>query len=912
MAEKHVRILITEDNDHHFELILRELKEQKMRFLHERARTKAEFVKTLEAFKPDVVVSDYFLPDLDGLTAFRMTQDHDASVPFILVTGTLGEDKAVECMKAGFTDYVMKEHIGRLGPSVRAAVHRRWAVMELGAVEEKLREKEKFLENLIESLPGVTYQCLNKPDWPIEFSSESIYELTGRPAKDFVGPQATAVSFNDLIDPGDRERVWNEVQNAVKDHLPYEIIYRIRTAQGAEKWVWDKGKGVFGPDGKLLHLEGFATDITERKKAEEALRQSEERLSEIIESAPDPIVTLTALGFVQSMNPEAEHVSGYARDEVVGKHFSKANLLSPKSLPVAVKEFSAILTGQDRPPFELEFIRKDGRALIFEAKARLLRKRGKASGMQVIFRDLTERKRAEAALKESEEKFRTLASHAPVGISLVSAEGEILFMNDHLIRLTGHTVQEVKGKAWISYVHPEDRERFVGAWDRYVGQKEKGEQDLLESCRYITESGRMIWISVHGVSLHDSAGRVAGHLVTVTDMTEHRLLEDQLRQSQKMEAVGRLAGGIAHDFNNILTAITGYTELALKSDTSESVHADLEEVYKAAERAAGLTRQLLTFSRRQTVNACLIDPNELIRNMDKMLRRVIGEDVEFSIGMGKGIRPVKADPGQIEQVIMNLAVNARDALGRGGCIWVETTFAHVEGPFAAQHEGGKPGDYILLTVKDTGHGMSEEVKKHLFEPFFTTKESGKGTGLGLATCYGIVKQAGGFIDVQSEINKGTSITVYLPVAEENNGFSAPAQTAAGKAAFPASAKLLVVDDESTVRSFAARILRQEGYTVLEASSGPEALEMMKLDSASDLRLLVTDVMMPKMSGIELAEKLRASRPGVKVLFASGFTEEPLVRAGVEERKMPFLAKPFSADALVRKIREVLSEQEDVR
>jgi PAS domain S-box-containing protein len=907
MAEKQVRILIIEDNDDHFELTLRELKEQKMRFLHDRARTKAECAEKLAAFKPDVVVSDYFLPDLDGITAFRMSQDHDPSVPFILVTGTLGEDKAVECMKAGFTDYVMKEHIGRLGPAVRAAVHRKWAVMELGRAEEKLREKEKFLENLIESLPGVTYQCANDRQWTTQYISESVYELTGHPAKDFL--ENRSISFADLIHPEDRDRVWKEIQEALKVGSSYELTYRIRTAAGEEKWVWERGRGIFGPEGRLLYLEGFATDITERRKTEEALRQNEECLAAMVENAPDPVVTLTALGFIQSMNPEAERVSGYARDEVVGKHFSKASLLSPKSMPAAIREFSAILSGQDRPPFELEFIRKDGGALIFEAKARLLRKRGKASGMQVIFRDLTERKRAEAALKESEEKFRTLASHAPVGIALLNAEGEILFMNDYLVRITGQTPREVQGRAWISSVHPEDRESFVGAWDRHLAQKAGDKQDLSEECRYVRKDGKTMAISVHGVALRDTAGRVAGHLITVTDMTEHRQLEDQLRQSQKMEAVGRLAGGIAHDFNNILTAITGYTELALKSDTSESVHADLEEVYKAAERASGLTRQLLSFARRQTVNAKIVDPNELIRNMDKMLRRVIGEDVEFSIRTGRGLKPFKADPGQIEQVIMNLAVNARDALGSGGRITVETSFAHLDEAFAQRHEGGKPGDYALLAIIDTGQGMTEEVKKHLFEPFFTTKESGKGTGLGLATCYGIVKQAGGFIDVQSEAGKGTAMRVYLPVAEEAQANGGREEKPAEGMAPKGGEKILLVDDETTVRSFAARILRQKGYAVLEASSGPEALDLLGRKEAGDVRLLFTDVMMPKMNGRELAEKLKTLRPEIKVLFASGYTEEPVVLEGAKEWRTAFLPKPFSAEALTRKIREILDQKE---
>ncbi|MGH7197215.1 MAG: PAS domain S-box protein, partial [Candidatus Omnitrophota bacterium] len=661
----------------------------------------------------------------------------------------------------------------------------------------------------------------------------------------------------------------------------------------------DRGRGIFGPDGQLLHLEGFAADITDQRRAEETLRQNEERLAEIIENTPDPIVMLTSLGFVQSMNPEAERVSGYSPKEVVGKHFTNTPFLSPKSLPTAIREFTAILAGQERAPFELEFARKDGKELVFEAKAHLLRKRGKNAGMQVIFRDLTERKRAENALRESEERFRTLTLLAPVGIFLTDAQGDCLFVNQRWCDITGLTIEKAKGEGWAAVLHPEDHERVHREWST-VSKREK----FASEYRFRRPDGKVTWVSDNVVPLLDEKGKKIGYLGTVADVTERRQMEDQLRQSQKMEAVGRLAGGIAHDFNNILTAITGYTELALKSDTSESVHADLEEVYKAAERASGLTRQLLSFSRRQTVDSRIIQPNELVRNMDKMLRRVIGEDVEFLIKMGKEVKPVKADPGQLEQVIVNLVVNARDALEKGGRVTLETSSASLDETSAFQHEAGGPGEYGLLTVKDTGHGMTDEVKKHLFEPFFTTKESGKGTGLGLATCYGIVKQAGGFIDVQSEPGKGTAVTVYLPVAAKG-AEAGPEEKSADGVTPVGKEMVLLVDDESTVRSFAARILRQQGYSVLEASSGPEALEMLKLRDARDLRLLFTDVMMPKMNGTELAEKLKALRPGVKVLFASGFTDEPLVREGVGRWKKAFLAKPFSAEALARKVREVL-------
>jgi PAS domain S-box-containing protein len=379
--------------------------------------------------------------------------------------------------------------------------------------------------------------------------------------------------------------------------------------------------------------------------------------------------------------------------------------------------------------------------------------------------------------------------------------------------------------------------------------------------------------------------------------------EEQLRQAHKMEAVGRLAGGIAHDFNNLLTAITGYGELMLPSlNEGESLRSNLDEVLKAAQRAAALTRQLLAFSRRQVLEPKVLDLNAVVAGVLPMLRRLIGEDVELVNAQDSGLAHVKADPGQIEQVIMNLAVNARDAMPDGGKLILETRNVDLDEVYARQHVAVRPGRYVQLAVSDTGAGMDEETKTRIFEPFFTTKERGKGTGLGLATVYGIAKQSGGYIWVYSEPGRGTTFKIYLPRVDEEivdlEPPEPPPHVARG------SETILVVEDEEIVRSLIHQILKAQGYTVLEALHGPEALQICERHG-SDLHLILTDVVMPQMSGPEVAKCLATLRPDTKVLYMSGYTDNALAHLGVPDVDGSCLQKPFTLESLTRKVREVL-------
>jgi two-component system, cell cycle sensor histidine kinase and response regulator CckA len=420
--------------------------------------------------------------------------------------------------------------------------------------------------------------------------------------------------------------------------------------------------------------------------------------------------------------------------------------------------------------------------------------------------------------------------------------------------------------------------------------------------RWKRNDQKIITVRLSGRAVRKATGEFDSFEMIAEDVTERRNLEDQLRQSQKMEAVGRLAGGVAHDFNNLLTVIKGYTELMLEEFREhDPLRGELEEIRKAADRASALTRQLLAFSRQQVLAPKVLDLNHVVTNMDKLLRRLLGADVELTTKLDPTIGRIKADPGQLEQVIMNLAVNARDAMPVGGKLLIETGNVDLDESFAREHVGAKPGSFVMVAVSDNGAGMSETVRQRIFEPFFTTKEAGKGTGLGLSTVYGIVKQSGGYIWVYSEMGKGTTFKVYLPRVDARVDASIPAQmlpqTAFGRET------VLLVEDEDGVRALVRQVLHKHGYNVLEARHGGEALLHCERHKG-DIELLLTDVVLEQMGGPELAKRLLGIRPEMRVLYISGYTDDAVIHHGVSTGTA-FLQKPFTTDALAKKVREVL-------
>jgi PAS domain S-box-containing protein len=505
----------------------------------------------------------------------------------------------------------------------------------------------------------------------------------------------------------------------------------------------------------------------------------------------------------------------------------------------------------------------------------------------------------EAALRRSEEQYRTLVESAQDVIFALSPEGEVRAVNPAFEVLTGWTLEEWIGRPFVELLHEDD----VRATQDLFGSGLRLGRSPNAQFRFRTVAGTYLIGEVHA-NLHFQDGKAVGILGIVRDITDRVRLEDQLRQAQKMEAVGRLAGGVAHDFNNILTAIGGYSGLLLAEFApTDPRRADVEEIKKATERAAGLTRQLLAFSRRQVLQPRVLDLNAVIAGAEKLLRRLIGEDIRLVTRLDPALGAVRADAGQVEQVVMNLAVNARDAMENGGTLTIETR--NFEVPVSRrvpERDAMAPGRYVQIRVSDTGVGMDAETKRHIFEPFFTTREKGKGTGLGLATVYGIVKQSGGFIWVDSEPGRGAVFTLDLPQVDQRvESAESPVD---GRADRIGTETVLVVEDEPQVRTVACEALRSHGYKVLEAPDADVALRVAR-GSGKTIDLLLTDVVMPGLSGKQLADILAAERPGLRMLFMSGYTDDALSPHGVLAPGVHYLQKPFSPEVLAQKVREVL-------
>jgi hypothetical protein len=517
-----------------------------------------------------------------------------------------------------------------------------------------------------------------------------------------------------------------------------------------------------------------------------------------------------------------------------------------------------------------------------------------------LSRSRAEKTQAEAALRASEQRFRALVEHSWDAIALFDADGAVLYGSPATTRLLGYDLMEFVGRNAVELIHPDDRDGVVARLTEAVAHPRTR---VSVTARVRHKDGS--WRHLEGVFTNLLDDPSVGAIVNnYRDATERRSLEEQVIRAQKMEAVGRLAGGVAHDFNNILTAITGYTDLLLADlPADDPRRLDVDEIHHAAQRAAALTQQLLAFSRRQVLQPRVVDLNALVLDVESLLRRLIGEDLTLAAALDPEVGHVRGDPGQLQQVIMNLAVNARDAMPGGGRLTIESRNVELDEAYAAQHRDVTPGRYVLLAVSDTGTGMSEETQSHLFEPFFTTKEMGKGTGLGLATVYGIVRQSGGHVWVYSELGHGTTFKIYLPRVDE------PAEPLATRArAAPESLRgtetILLVEDEAAVRAVTRQLLQRNGYTVLEAPQGAAALALLE-GGPVRLDLLLTDVVMPGMSGRELADQLTSRCPGLRVVYMSGYTDDAIVRHGMLEPGLEYLQKPFRPDGLLMKVREVL-------
>jgi PAS domain S-box-containing protein len=545
--------------------------------------------------------------------------------------------------------------------------------------------------------------------------------------------------------------------------------------------------------------------------------------------------------------------------------------------------------------------RADGTPFRAEIWSKPLRKRDELIGWVVSFIDISQRIAAAEALRNSEAKYRSLVNNMMGFIWTVSEPGDLCFITENVQEIWGYSVEELRlrGKEiWPPNIHPDDRDKVLQA---FCALFREGRTYNIEY-RFQRKDGQWIWVHSSAFHTYEKNGHHWPDGIC-TDITALRLREGKLRQSHKMEAIGRLAGGVAHDFNNLLTVIMGNAQVLADSvGLGEVQKKCVQQIAKASEQASSLTRQLLAFSRMQALHPRTIDLNDVVRDFGKMLPRLIGEHVEYVFVPEKQLQNIKADPGQIEQVLLNLAVNARDAMPDGGKLIIETRNAEITDDYASKRPSVTAGDYVVLAVTDTGLGMDAETQSRIFEPFFTTKVKGKGTGLGLATVYGIVKQSGGWIWVYSEPKHGTTFKVYLPRVDEpvepHRTENLSQQPEGG------SETVLLVEDQDDLRNLVADFLRVSGYQVLEASNGVEALRVVETQKGV-IDLLVTDVVMPKMGGWELADRAAIHRPEMKVIYVSGFSEYGAAFENVQQVRDFFLQKPFSMKVLGRRVREVL-------
>jgi PAS domain S-box-containing protein len=643
-----------------------------------------------------------------------------------------------------------------------------------------------------------------------------------------------------------------------------------------------------------------------RERLEEEVRQraaSEERFRLLLDSTAEGIFGLDEQAICTFCNSAALQLLGYESPaDLVGKQLHPVlHHTRPSGKPYPITEcriIQSLKQGRDVHVDDEVFWRADGTSFPVEYWSYPLRHGATVLGAVVTFLDVTERQRAETAVRASEATYRSLVEDSPYAILRSAPDGRLLAINPAMVEMLGYASEaELLTKHLARDVHADATEhtRFV---DAVVGASHATAEVV-----WRRKDGRTIIVNESGRAIRDSQGRLESVNAVAEDITERRRLEHQLREGQKMEAIGQLAAGVAHDFNNLLTAILGAAELLIETlPVGHPGREETEEISKSALRAADLTRQLLAFARQQVLAPRVLVLNDIVAGMDKLLRRLIGENIELRTVLAPGLGTVRADRGQLEQVIINLAVNARDAMPEGGKLTLETADADLDASYVATRPDLKPGAYVLLAVTDTGIGMDAETKARLFEPFFTTKPKGKGTGLGLATVYGIIHQSGGHIWVYSEPGQGTTFKVYLPRIREGAEAARPAPVSVGS--LDGTETVLVVEDQEEVGRITRRILKARGYTVIAASNGHEALRVAEQHPTA-IDLLITDVVMPGMSGREVGLLLGATRPTMRVLYLSGYTDESIVHHGVLEAGISFLQKPFTPDALARKVREVL-------
>ncbi len=758
--------------------------------------------------------------------------------------------------------------------------------------EEAARRAEERLRHLIDHATDIIYSC----------DLNGCFTFVNQPAvrlMKYDEPELLGRHFLSLIRPDYRDRAGEFYAKQLLEKIPSTYFeFPAVTKDGAEIWFGQNVELVRDRE-TVVGVQAVARDITRQKAAEDALQESETRFRVMAEASPVGIFLTGPNGTTVYSNPKSLAIADITFEQALG--FGWRDALHPDDRDRVMRAW--IESAANRSTFSSthRYVRTDGSIVWARVHVAPMLDLGELRGFVGVIEDITERHVAEEALKASEAKFRGLFENTQEGVFQSTPEGKLLTVNPAFIAMLGYSSAEELLKLDIArdlYATPQLRTVF---WERL--KRDGTVRDFESECR--RKDGQTITTLTSARLARSADGRILYCEGVLVDITERRGLEAQLRQAQKMESIGRLAGGVAHDFNNLLTAILGYAEFTAEYLPPDNPgRANLEQLLIAAHRASDLTKQLLAFARRQMIEPRVIDLNELVANSEKILRRMIGEDIELTTRLASTLSGVRVDPVQFERILMNLAVNARDAMPAGGQMTIETADVVLDEDTARRHPGMRAGSHVMLAVTDNGVGMSEEVRAHLFEPFFTTKEPGRGTGLGLATCYGIVKQAGGYILADSQPGRGATFRIYLPTVEEP---VTPLQRAAPMGILSGGGleTILLVEDERLVREMAAESLRSRGYTVLTAESSQSALDLNR-NYRDPIHLLVTDVVMPGSTGRQLAGEIQRERPELKVIYLSGYSDDAITPHGIVEGGVTFLPKPFTPMSLTDKVREVLT------
>ena len=883
-----LRVLNIEDSVRDHELFRRYMTSNGVELTVDRVETPAAMELALADREWDVIICDYSMPSFSAPEALKLLHRVGLDIPFIIISGTVGEEEAVRAMKAGANDYLMKDNLTRLLPAIEREIQEAENRRARRKAEESLRKSEAELRALFAAMNDVVF-VLDRDGRHLK-TAPSISNYPAKPADELAGK-----TLRECYDSETAELILANVGRALDEDRTLRFEYR----QGADgDGIWYEAS--VSPVSKNTVIV-VARDITDRRRSEAKIAESERQLAEAQSLARVGNWNWNLETGALSWSDEHYHIFGLnprmfelTYESILSKHIHKEDReLVERTIRDSLDNIK---------PFDFHYriVLTDGSVRYVHSIGHVVcSKEGTPGRMFGTSQDVTERMRSEAELIKSEERYRDLVENAHDIIYSHDLSGNYTSINEAGERITGYSRDEALRMNISDTVAPE----FIDIAREMIGAKLRGEDTTAYELEVLAKDGRRIWVEVNTkLILHD--GVPVGVQGIARDITSRKQLEEQLRQAQKLESVGRLAGGIAHDFNNMLTAITGYSELALRQlPDDHRVRRNIEEIKKAGDRSTLLTNQLLAFSRRQLLRPEVIDLNDVITDTTGMLQRVIGEDIELITELCPHAVNVNADKGQLSQIIMNLAINARDAMPNGGKLKIATSQAFVDPEYARAYPELVPGSYVKLSVSDNGTGINESDFEHIFEPFFTTKEVGKGTGLGLSTVYGIVKQSGGSISVESEVGSGTTFEVLLPGVRAKEAESA-LESIRDERLPIGPETILLVEDEELVRSFLTELLEACGYRVIATTDGESALAICK-NTKEPIDLLITDVVMPRMSGRELAEKLGAYLPKLPVLFISGYTDDALVRESVLDSDVNFIQKPFTIEIISKKVRQVI-------